>query len=129
MLEPTGGYKGYGLGIMVEILCAGLSGGPFDKDILPMYGTPLSEKRSISHFFMALNISNFVDLDGFRRRMRSLADRIRSLSHRGPSPVMLPGDPEKHIFESRVHEGIPIDDEKYGEFLAISPTFVDAILK
>ena len=31
--EETGGYKGYGLGMMVEVLGGMLGGGPFGKNI------------------------------------------------------------------------------------------------
>jgi ureidoglycolate dehydrogenase (NAD+) len=135
MLEPSGEYKGYGLGMMVEILCAGFMDGPFGKDIAPMYGSPLTERRSISHFFMAISIRDFVDVNRFRQRMRSLADRIRSLprpsrqSSEEAAPVMVPGDPEKKTFELRTREGIPVDDAKYAEFLAVSTDFAKALIK
>ena len=32
-VEETGGYKGYGLAAMVEVLCGNLSGGPFRTHI------------------------------------------------------------------------------------------------
>jgi LDH2 family malate/lactate/ureidoglycolate dehydrogenase len=134
MLEPSGEYKGYGLGMMVEILCAGFMDGPFGKDILPMYGSPLTERRSISHFFMAISIRDFTDLDRFRQRIRSLANRIRTLSRQssqlsqGAAPVMIPGDPEKRTFELRTREGIPMDDATYAEFLGLSKDFAKARL-
>ena len=107
--------------MMVEILCAGFMDGPFGKDLLPMYGSPLSEKRSISHFFMAISIRDFVDVDRFRQRMRSLANRIRALSPQAgaqaAAPVMVPGDPEKKMFEQRTREGIPVDDAVCAAFL------------
>jgi ureidoglycolate dehydrogenase (NAD+) len=133
MLEPSGEYKGYGLGMMVEILCAGFMDGPFGKDILPMYGSPLNERRSISHFFMAISIRDFVDVDRFRHRMRSLVNRIRALSPKdgaqGAAPVMVPGDPEKKASELRTREGIPVDDDKYADFLAVSTDFAKALRK
>jgi LDH2 family malate/lactate/ureidoglycolate dehydrogenase len=127
MLEPSGGYKGYGLGMMVEILCAMLADGPLDKDILPMYGSPLDATRNISHFFMAINVGDFVDLERFRQRMRQLASRIRSLEPQTTMPVMISGDPEKRAFELRSRDGIPVDDQKYAEFIGISASFAEAV--
>ena len=128
MLEPAAEYKGYGLGMMIDILCAGFMDGPFGRDILPMYGSALSDTRDISHCFMAINIGDFVDLERFKRRMRSLVDRIRSLRPREASEVMVPGDPEKLAFAVRSLEGIPIDDDRYAELMGVSPEFAKAVL-
>lgn len=128
MLEPLGDYKGFGLGMMVEILCAGLSDGPFDRDILPMYGSPLSERRNISHCFMAINIQDFVEIGHFTERMRSLATRLRAISPSGAEPVMAPGDPEKRAAARRLVDGIPVDAEKYEEFLRVSESFRKAVV-
>ena len=46
---PTGGYKGTALAMMVEILCAGLSGGAMTTE-LPIYrtgGDPLGDRKSV----------------------------------------------------------------------------------
>ncbi len=78
-LAPAAGYKGFGLGMMVDILCALLTGGAFSKDIPGMYTTPLDVRRDLSHFFMAIDIGKFIPLDVFRRRLQEMADRIRAL--------------------------------------------------
>jgi LDH2 family malate/lactate/ureidoglycolate dehydrogenase len=127
MLEPTGEYKGYGLGMMIDVLCAGFMDGPFGRDILPMYGSPLAETRNISHFFMAINIGEFVSLERFCGRMRALVQRIRSLPPRDASAVMVPGDPEKSAYAVRSLEGIPVDDDRYAELIGVSPEFAKAV--
>jgi LDH2 family malate/lactate/ureidoglycolate dehydrogenase len=128
MLEPIGDYKGFGLGMMVEILCAGLNEGPVAKDLLPMYGSPLDQKRSISHFFMVLSLHGFVDPQAFGQRMKALAERVRALHPKGQQSVMVPGDPEKKAFAVRSVEGIPLDEDKYAEFLRVSPDFAKAVV-
>jgi len=129
MLEPAGEYKGYGLGMMVEILCAMFMSGPLGKDILPMYDSALSERRSISHFFVVLRIEDFTDLGAFGERMASLARRVRSLPTNNAGGVMIPGDPEKHAFARRSVSGIPVDSTTYDEFLAVSPDFARALIE
>ena len=130
-LAPSGGYKGFGLGMMVDILCALLSGGPISKDILPMYGAPLSARRMISHYFMVIDISKFVPKEIFKRRLKQMADRVRSLP---PAPdaddtVMIAGDPEKRAYLIRLEQGIPMDDEKFHEYLQVSPDFNHALIQ
>ncbi len=123
-LRPMGGYKGYGLGIMVDILCGVLTNSLVSKDILPMYRSPLEKPRHISHFFMALDIRHFCDVEAFKAQLQDTVDRLRKQSPLvGGQEVMAPGDPEKKSYQRRIVEGIPVDKEVYEDYLAISKDF------
>ncbi|MBF0234920.1 MAG: Ldh family oxidoreductase [Desulfamplus sp.] len=129
-LNPAGGYKGFGLGMMVDVLCALLSGGPISKDILPMFNSPIEERRKISHFFMALLISNFGDPVIFRSTMQDMVDRIRAMDAVDTKiPVMVPGDPEKFLYEERLKSGIPVEEKVFEELIALNGLFSNLVLK
>jgi ureidoglycolate dehydrogenase (NAD+) len=130
MLEPIGDYKGFGLGMMVEILCGVLSGGPFARDILPMYRAPIEVRRSISHFFAVIRIDSFAEPATFRRRLSDLAQSIRSIEPAPGSPqVMVPGDPEKAQYAQRLRHGIPVDSAKWEELITVEPALEESVLK
>jgi L-2-hydroxycarboxylate dehydrogenase (NAD+) len=61
--ETTGGYKGYDLATMVEILCASLSGGVYMKDLLGMAPDGSRRPYMLGHFFLAIDIEHFLPLD------------------------------------------------------------------
>lgn len=105
-LNPAGGYKGYGLGMMVEVLCGLLADGPAAKELLPMFTSPIEARRRISHFFLALDIERFVPGERFRARLQALVDAIRAMPALQAS-VMVPGDPEKRAVDERARDGIP----------------------
>lgn len=128
-LNPAGEYKGFGLGMMVDILCAVLAGGLISKDLKAMYAPPLDDnKRCISHFFMALDISRFVEPSMFKNSVQSMVERARALSPlRQEDMVMVAGDPEKQAFVRRSAEGIPVDEAKFSEFLELNPVFGEAL--
>jgi len=108
-LAPAGGYKGYGLSLMVEILCALLSGMPFGPHIGHMYNDTLDKKRNLGQFFMAIKINCFSDPVQFKMRVKQLAIELRSQDQIDPNlPILVAGDPEKKISEERIHNGIPI---------------------
>lgn len=44
-LYPVGEYKGSGLGLMIDVLCAMLSGSPFGPHIPKMYGDLTQRRR------------------------------------------------------------------------------------
>jgi ureidoglycolate dehydrogenase (NAD+) len=127
-LSPAGSYKGFGLGMMVDILCALLSGSPVSRDILPMYDSPVEERRGISHFFLALNIRHFIDPLSFRVSLQTLVDRIRVMQPLdSSSPVMVAGDPEKSAYAMRTKLGIPMEEIKFSELLYLNSAFADAV--
>lgn len=128
-LNPAGSYKGFGLGMMVDVLCALLAAAPISRDLLPMYSSPIEARRDISHFFLALHIGHFSDPALFRASLQSMADRVRALTPLDPAqPVLVPGDPEKSSFKLRSRSGIPVEPDKFAELLAANAAFADTVL-
>jgi len=110
-LLPVGGYKGYGLSLMVEILCSLLTGMPFGSHINRMYDAPIEEKRNLGHFFIAIRVDAFEDIDTFKKRIKALASELRAEPRLDPGiSVQLAGDPEKRISDERAKKGIPLRD-------------------
>ena len=66
--EETGGYKGYGYATAVEVLCAALQAGPFLQAITGV---------NLGHFFMAIDISAFVEPAEFRKTAGDIMRDLR----------------------------------------------------
>ena len=112
-LHSIGGYKGFGLGMMVDVLCGLLTGMPFGRDISRMYADPIEEKRSLGHFFMALRIDRFVPADEFKARMQGMMDALREEPQMDVDvPIQVAGDPEKQATQDRLKHGIPLSDSE-----------------
>ncbi len=107
MPMPLGGYKGSGLGLMVEILCAGLSGG---AQGLAVGGIRIKEHpMDTSQFFLAIDVARFLPLDDFHARMQHLIREVKSAAPaEGYDEVLVAGDPEWRSEEMRRREGIPL---------------------
>lgn len=129
-LNPIGDYKGYGLGMMIDILCGILAQSPVGKDILPMYSSPIEARRNISHFFMVIDISKFISIDLFKKNLQDIIYRIRNLPPiKDNEEVMVAGDPEKKYFKERSEKGIPINESIFKEFIKISDKFNEAVIQ
>ena len=127
-LNSIGDYKGFGLGFMIEILCSLLTGSVIGKDMLPMFGTDLSQARKVSHFFMVIDINKFIDIDHFKFQVQNIAERVRGLSSDNTNKqVLIPGDPEKITIQIRKSLGIPIDDSVFRLFKEIDSNFMSCI--
>jgi len=107
LLMPLGGYKGTGLAMMAEILCAVLGGGAMSTELggIRIRG---SQVRA-SQMFLAIDIARFIALDEFRARMDLL---IRTMKFtppaKGYSEVLVAGEPELRMEEERARTGIPV---------------------
>lgn len=108
-LLPIGDYKGFGLSLMVDILCGLLTGMPVGGEVSNMFGDPLSKKRYLGHFFGAIRIDAFEDVATFKTRMQKLVDDLRSEPALDPNlPMQVAGDPEKSTQRERATQGIPL---------------------
>jgi len=109
LLMPLGGYKGSGLAMMAEILCAVLGGGAMSTELggIRIKGQPMR----VSQFFCAIDVSRFMPLDQFAARMRSLVEMAKSSSPAdGYDEILMAGDPEWRAEEQRKRDGIPVSD-------------------
>lgn len=104
---PLGGYKGTGLAMMIELLCAGLSGGPMASDV------PTSRDGSVplqvSHTFLAINTAAFPGAKDFDARTNRLVDLMKASELRvGFDEVLVAGEPEWRTEANRQRQGIPV---------------------
>jgi ureidoglycolate dehydrogenase (NAD+) len=111
MLAAIGAYKGFGLAMMIDVLCGLLTGMPFGRDISRMYADPIESKRFLGHFFVAIDPARFGDAAQFRARMQEMMNRVRAEPAKDAEhPVMVAGDPEKTAFAIRSRDGIPMSE-------------------
>ena len=111
--RDRGGHKGYGLAIMVDVLCGVLSGanwGPFAPPFALRQEIPKrSVGKGIGHFFGAMRIDGFMDGDSFKRQ---IDDYIRVFRATKPAPgtngPLIPGDPEREMEQVRSKKGVPL---------------------
>ncbi len=107
MLMPLGGYKGSGLAMMVEILCAVLGGGAMSTEV---GGIRFRGKTvRVSQTFLAIDIERFMPVDEFTERVEKLVGMMKTTpAAPGYDEVLVAGDPEWRIEAERLKNGIPI---------------------
>jgi LDH2 family malate/lactate/ureidoglycolate dehydrogenase len=96
MLLPAAGAKGFGLAVMIDFLCGGLSSGGVGEAVTPLYGDP-SIPYNCSHFFLAIDVGSFCPSDAYRTTIDKFSRHLRGSPSIDPSAsVMMPGDPAQH---------------------------------
>jgi LDH2 family malate/lactate/ureidoglycolate dehydrogenase len=105
--ELMGGHKGYGLATIVEIFSAAFQDGTFlseldDKD---KQGNPHPSR--IGHFFLAINIENFVPLDHFRKTTGGILRELRE-SGLGDKKIYTAGEQSYSSAIQAAQEGVKV---------------------
>jgi len=118
--ELLGGHKGYGLGLMVDILCGLLSGAN--------YGPKINMKTSsnLGHFFAAMRVDLFQPLEEFKAEMDTMIRMLKATPKAdGHDRIYVHGEKEFERYEERSRLGIPLharvvaDLQKLAEELGI----------
>lgn len=131
-LLPVGGYKGYGLAVIVELLTAALSGAAMGPALENMGFTAGSGSGSGSgpdagplqtpahqiggsgtgHFFVAIDVARFMPLQQYTARVDALVQTMKLAQLvEGVPDILLPGEREYLAEQARRAEGIAITPE------------------
>ncbi|MDR2835305.1 MAG: Ldh family oxidoreductase [Bacteroidales bacterium] len=121
--EDTAGYKGYGYATVVEILSAALQGGGFMKALLG-YENGKKVPYRLGHFFIAINIENFIDLDEFKKITGNILRELRNSEKMpGSEKIYTAGEKEHNNFVERSKNGVPINQVLWNEMKDVATNY------
>jgi LDH2 family malate/lactate/ureidoglycolate dehydrogenase len=98
-LSPMGGHKGYGLGIMLEVLAGILTGSPFGENAHPHKNLA----GGVGHIFIVINPEFLLPILDFNSSLESLISMIISS---GDGEIRIPGLNFSNTEESARRDGI-----------------------
>lgn len=110
-LLPLGGdsvgYKGFGLGFVVEVLSGVLSGA----------GCGYEEgKKGNGIFFQAIDIQRFMPVNEFEKKISAFIQTVKSTKLRPKfREILMPGEPEARTKRERLRDGIYLPDKTWEE--------------
>ncbi len=109
--EELAGYKGYGYATVVEILSSALHLGPFMKALTDVDEDGNKKPYKLGHFFIAINVENFVEIDKFRKQTGDMLRELRS-SKKAPGcdRIYTAGEKEYLTYQYRKDKGVPMND-------------------
>lgn len=113
-LVPLGGseygYKGYGLAMMIDLLCGAMNGMTFGPHLTRMY-EELDRPQDLGHFMLAIDPRRFAGGATLDATVRAMTDDV---VHAGDA-VQVPGDPELRAERERRSAGIPVEPQALGD--------------
>jgi LDH2 family malate/lactate/ureidoglycolate dehydrogenase len=109
LLQPIGGYKGTGLALVMGVLSTLLSGASYGTELGNMVDG--SKPGQDGHFFMALKVSAFMDVEVFKQRADGVIRQIRQGKRaNGFDRIYQPGGLEAETEREYRSQGIPLND-------------------
>ncbi len=114
---PLGGsqaYKGFGIGLVLDMLVGGFSGAPCSAPGLPnMSGNAV--------FFLVLDINQFAGAEHFLKEVTGLTINVKTCPKAdGAQEIMVPGEPERRTCAARRQSGITLDDGTWKQLAALA---------
>jgi LDH2 family malate/lactate/ureidoglycolate dehydrogenase len=104
-LLPLGGpalHKGYALGLIVELLAGGLSGGGCVN--------PEGGRHGNACWYVAIDIDVLTPLEQFKAKAGRMIDYVKTANTQsGTEEILYPGEPEYRSRLHRLAHGIPVD--------------------
>ena len=120
--ELTGGHKGYGLGLLVDVLCGVLSGALYADQVYPLGEQP--QPAGLGHVFGAIRVDAFRPLGDFAASMDDLQRRLKDAPKaEGQERIYIHGEKEFEEAERRAQAGIPLNPKVLAELTAIAAEY------
>ena len=109
-LQPIGGYKGYGLALVVDLFAGLLSGAAYLNHVQSWSDAP-EKPQDLGHFFIVIDATRLGPPAWLAARMKDFAAILHETPASDPRrPVLLPGEIELDRLERQRRDGIVIDD-------------------
>ena len=123
-IEETGGYKGYGLMLLVDILTGVLGGSTAAPLIVPLFSTH-SGKSDLGQAFMAIDPDAIDEPGAFEARMETEFDLLTEspTAPDAPGRILIPGEPETTAERRTAERGVVMDPEHHANLVGLGSRF------
>ncbi len=109
-LLPIGGYKGYGLALIVDLFAGLLSGAAYLTHVQSWLDSP-EKPQNLGHFFFLIDTRRLGSDAWLAERVEDFALLVHATPRADASkPVLLPGEIELDKLERQRRDGIALDD-------------------
>ena len=109
-LQWFGGHKGFGIGLLVEIMAGVLADSSFGTTEHSASELTGWDRLAKGASFVVLDVSRFLPLDSFRAHVDQLIDDVHASARApGVDRILVPGELEAERRAERLAHGIPLD--------------------
>jgi LDH2 family malate/lactate/ureidoglycolate dehydrogenase len=119
--ELMGGHKGYGLALLVDVLCGVLPGAGYANTIYPKTADGKPLPANVGHFFGALRVDAFRPLADFKATMDDIIRRLKSSPKaEGQDRIYIHGEKEFEMEKEHLVNGVLLHPKVVSDLKAIA---------
>lgn len=122
-LLPFGGYKGYGIGLIIDMFCSCLAGAG-DSRHTNSFWNDFENPQNLGYSMIVIDIEKFVPLDVFGRRVDDMINEFKAApTASGVESVLMPGEIEDEKEEINRRDGITLSDTLVNELRSVGQRY------
>lgn len=122
-MQPMAAHKGYGLALMIEILTGVLSGGGIMSEV-PSWLFSMETKNNVSHNFIVIDVSKFMEPDEFNQRMEGVVNYLHDIPKaKGTERIYYPGEMEWDKYRKVNAEGLSLPEDVAASLQGLADDF------
>ena len=111
-MAPAGGYKGFGMGLFVEIMSACLTGSNLGIEA-SSFANDQGDPPGTGQFFIAINPEKFSD--NFEEKIEKVVQSIKSQEN-----ARVPGSKRIKNYKININNEVNINDELYNKIISLN---------
>ena len=105
---PFGTYKGFGIALIIEVLCTFLSGAASGPEVGALYANAKTN-QNLGFFFCAIDVNSFLDSEIFKARVDKIITDLKALKKApGVDEIFVPGEIEFNNHDYNLKHGIEV---------------------
>jgi L-2-hydroxycarboxylate dehydrogenase (NAD+) len=123
-LEETAGYKGYGLGLAVDLLTGVMSDSAFGPNVIPLFSTH-DGPSNVAQAYVVIDPAAIDEPGAFEDRLERYLDQLTAArtAPDAPDRVLVPGEPEAAAERLADERGIVVDAGHAANLRALAERF------
>ena len=119
-LMPFGGYKGYGISMAIDLLCAVLPGARDSRTMGSFWNVGDGEIQGTGFFLGCINPGAITDPEEFMEGVSRYIDEMKAAKLAdGYEEVLVAGEPEERKYQQAKKDGIRLSDVVLGELARV----------
>lgn len=118
-LLPFGAYKGYGIGLIIDMFCHALAGGG-DSRHTNSFWHDFEHPQNLGYNMMVIDIEKFLPISVFGERIDRMIEEFKAVpTVPGVESVLIPGEIEDKKQEISEKEGVELSDKLVAELKSV----------
>lgn len=122
-MMPFGDYKGYGIGLFIDLMCGCLAGGKNSRTT-PSFWNDYDNPQDLGYFMMVIDPEKFLPLPLFRERVDDMLEEFKNCpTAPGVDRVLVPGQLEAERERESIALGVEISDAVVAELRQVGEIY------